>query len=662
MRRLAPWLVLLLPWAVPAMVLLLQRPPAGEAVLDLRGDWVAAEVLSETPPTEPGAWRRMRLPGYFNQQGFQADSLWLRREVTVSEAAGSAHTFVLGGTRSAVMQLFFNGVDVGESGVLETGDKAELNGLDAIRVAGSLVRPGVNSLLLKVRAGLPGYSGIGDRRLLFGPTREVMPWFLRTQRIEAFLRAGPVMVLAFLAMLQLVLARLATDGRERRLALLSVALAAAVSLYLVIQAGLGVTGLVPHVWRYTLVLPAVFCAMVCFVEFAVEMLVGHRTALARVNGWASVVVIVVYLGARLFALDLFLFWRIAALWPMAMIFYVAALVGKDQRGHFTPSNALFASTLLALIVTATGDMLSDMGLVHWPRMFAMSLVNVPLLTGVVVVARFLGLAEHNRALTLSLSRSNEELVGALVEAREATRLKSEFLATVSHELRTPLNAIINIPEGLLEDFTHEGGGRRYHGDPNETSKHLESLHRSGVHLLGVVNQVLDFSQLEVGRMTLRPERVEIEPMLDETRRALQALAKKRGVKLLVSGAVGEHLMADREKVSQVLLNLGDNAVKFSPEHATVEFHVSVEGDAVEFAVKDQGIGIASAHQALIFESFRQVEGHSTRQFGGMGLGLAIARKLTEMHGGSLSVLSAPGQGSTFVARFPQAGASATNAA
>jgi signal transduction histidine kinase len=465
------------------------------------------------------------------------------------------------------------------------------------------------------------------------------------------------MVLAFLSVLLLVLARLATNARERRLALLSVALAVAVSLYLLIQTGLGLTGLVSLSWRLSLVLLTVFSAVVAIVEFAVEMLVGHATWPSRANRWVSSGVVLAFLGMNLTNLNSFLFWRVTAVWPMAMVLYVLVLVARARHVRASPINALFASAMLALVLTGMSDTLSDMGLVHWPRLFAMSLVNAPLLTGIVVVARFLGLAEHNRSLTQSLSRSNEELVGALMEAREATRLKSEFLATVSHELRTPLNAIINIPEGLLEDFAREGEATQYQGDAKKTAQHLESLHRSGLHLLGVVNQVLDFSQLEVGRMTLKLERVDLEPMLAEAVRALEPLARKRGVKLLVNGAVSEHLVADREKLSQVLLNLGNNAVKFSPEDGSVEFHVTVAGGAIEFAVKDQGIGIAPAHQALIFQSFRQVEGHSTRQFGGMGLGLAISRKLTEMHGGSLSVRSAPGQGSTFVARFPQAGAS-----
>jgi signal transduction histidine kinase len=259
-----------------------------------------------------------------------------------------------------------------------------------------------------------------------------------------------------------------------------------------------------------------------------------------------------------------------------------------------------------------------------------------------------------RELSASLTKANLGLEVAVDEARRAAQMKGEFLANMSHELRTPLNAIINIPEGLLEDF-HQAPDdtTTYDGDPARTRKYLEAIGRSGQHLLGVVNQVLDFSKLDAGRMTLQLGPVSVRQVLSDTVTTLSAMASAQQVTLTLAGPLDGQLVADLVKVSQVLLNLGSNALKHSPEGSVVTLTVEEHPEAIAFRVRDEGPGIEAAHQARIFEGFQQVETGYTKRFGGTGLGLTISRRLAELHGGSLTVESAPGAGSTFIATFPR---------
>jgi signal transduction histidine kinase len=656
MRRVSTALVLLVPWVVPLAVAILASAPRAPRVLELSGEWAWVEA-GDALPSEVSPWRPTTLPGTFARRGIHATDLWLRRDVDVPNPTGGAYTLVLGDTQQAVVRLYVNGEEVGDVGSFEAHQKTDFNGLEAVGVPRRLVRAGRNRVLLRVASAQHSRSGISDGRLLFGPSAELTPWFLRTQRVEAFVRTAPVSVLVLLSLLLLVFARMASERQERTLALLALVAALGSAAYLVLQTGIGVTGLMSLELRAALVPLSVAVALSAFAEFVEALLRRKASGLLRANRWVTGGFVTVYGLAQLGGVGRsFLFWQGYAPWVIVMLGSVAWVMAKGLLVERDRVTALLASSALSVVGAGLTDTLVDLGALPFacPRLLGLVVSNAPIAAGVVVVARFVALAAHNRALTYSLTRSNEELTQALVEAREATRLKSEFLANVSHELRTPLNSIINLPDGLLQDFEQADadGAVRFVGDAASAAHYLESLRRSGRHLLGVVDQVLDLSKREARPTALTTSAIDLAELLADTVRALERLAEKRGIVLTVTGALEVPFVADRVKVAQVLLNLGHNAVKFSPDGGTVAFEVRAEGSFVVITVRDQGIGIAPTHQGLIFESFRQVEGGSARRYGGTGLGLSISRRLTELHGGSLTVTSAVDQGSTFEARFP----------
>jgi signal transduction histidine kinase/ActR/RegA family two-component response regulator len=296
-------------------------------------------------------------------------------------------------------------------------------------------------------------------------------------------------------------------------------------------------------------------------------------------------------------------------------------------------------------------------------------------------------------LSKSLARTNEELAQSLARAEESARLKSEFLANVSHELRSPLNAIVNIPDGLLEEFVREEALRcsacsndfapdpgeeiepdavcpecgangtlkkrpivRFDGDPEEAVRHLQAISTSGHHLMRVVNDVLDFSKLEAGKMTLLLEPVAVSDLLRTVSSTLKPLADQKDIALKVAEVDPRvTFRADTVKCAQILMNLVANAIKFSDPGSDIEIGWRDEDASYVFFVRDRGIGIAPEDQAIIFESFRQADGTPTRKFGGTGLGLTITQRLVTMHGGSIWVESELGKGSTFYVKLPVEG-------
>ena len=227
----------------------------------------------------------------------------------------------------------------------------------------------------------------------------------------------------------------------------------------------------------------------------------------------------------------------------------------------------------------------------------------------------------------------------------ASRHKSEFLANMSHELRTPLNAIIGFSEVLAE---------RMFGELNaKQAEYIDDILVSGRHLLSLINDILDLSKIEAGRMELDAGDVDVDAAVTAAMTLVRERAQRKGVALAceVPPAIGL-VRADERKIKQVLLNLLSNALKFTPEGGRITVRATGDDTHCHIAVSDTGVGIAPEDQATVFEEFRQV-GPTTKKVEGTGLGLAISRKYVELHGGTLAVASELGKGATFTMTLPR---------
>jgi signal transduction histidine kinase len=227
----------------------------------------------------------------------------------------------------------------------------------------------------------------------------------------------------------------------------------------------------------------------------------------------------------------------------------------------------------------------------------------------------------------------------------ANQHKSDFLANMSHELRTPLNAIIGFSEVLSE---------RMFGEVNEKqAEYLKDIHESGRHLLSLINDILDLSKIEAGRMELEVSTFDLPAALSNAMTLIRERAQRHGIELgmEVDPALGA-FSGDERKFKQIMLNLLSNAVKFTPDGGKVDVLAKRANGAVEVAVRDTGIGIAPEDQQAVFEEFRQVGRDQMRKAEGTGLGLALTKRFVELHGGAIRLHSTPGQGSTFTVSLP----------
>ncbi len=270
-----------------------------------------------------------------------------------------------------------------------------------------------------------------------------------------------------------------------------------------------------------------------------------------------------------------------------------------------------------------------------------SLVDVEVLAVPVVIG-------GERIGLMGLYHDVTELLAARKESEAANQAKSQFLANMSHELRTPLNAIIGYSEMLEEEAAERGHG--------EYVPDLQKIRSAGRHLLALINDVLDLSKIEAGKMELHLETFELRPALDAVATTVAPLIEKNGntLRLELAEDLGA-IRADVTRVRQVLFNLLSNASKFT-EHGSITLRATRErgpdGEAVCFSVQDTGIGMTPEQLDRLFQAFSQAEASTASKYGGTGLGLAISRMFCEMMGGSITVTSTPGVGTTFLVRLP----------
>jgi len=241
-----------------------------------------------------------------------------------------------------------------------------------------------------------------------------------------------------------------------------------------------------------------------------------------------------------------------------------------------------------------------------------------------------------------LELQNHEIAKARNRAVQSEKFKERFLASMSHEIRTPLNAVIGMTGLLLDEH-----------QPPKTENYLRNIKQAGEHLTGIINDILDLSKIEAGKLELHESPFNLQLLLEEMKNLFEVRAKEKAIQLIIPDpeGVAEWVSGDSQRIRQVLLNLAGNAIKFT-NHGSVQIKISQEGtesrkQLIRFMVEDTGSGIPESEQAAIFEEFTQGGQSDDQKVAGTGLGLSISKKLVEQRGGTLKVVSEPGKGSIF---------------
>ncbi|GAP97171.1 sensor histidine kinase [Leptolyngbya sp. NIES-2104] len=261
------------------------------------------------------------------------------------------------------------------------------------------------------------------------------------------------------------------------------------------------------------------------------------------------------------------------------------------------------------------------------------------------------LQQQKSTLEQQIIDRTQDLRDTLIAAQSANRTKSEFLATMSHELRSPLTTIIGMASTLLRSLE-----TNYKIAPQKQQEYLQTIQERGEHLLALINDILDLSEVEAGRMFLRIQKFSLAELVEQTIQMLQEKADSKQValilELLPDRSQNFTFQADPQRVQQICLNLLSNAIKFTPAQGRVIMRVRVSGETAILQVEDTGIGIPNHQRSFLFQKFQQLDASYHRKYEGTGLGLALTKQLVELHGGSIEVDSTVGVGSKFTVFLP----------
>lgn len=263
------------------------------------------------------------------------------------------------------------------------------------------------------------------------------------------------------------------------------------------------------------------------------------------------------------------------------------------------------------------------------------------------------LQQQKQTLEKRVVERTQDLYDTLQSAESANRAKSEFLATMSHELRTPLTCVIGISSTLLRWSYGNKGAKKMPIQKQRT--YLQTIHDSGEHLLELINDILDLSQVEAGKAILKISDFSLSKLTSEIWHNFREKAEQKEVKLSLEQNINPQLdrfTADQRRVKQILFNLLSNAIKFTPNGGNVTLKISRESNTAIFQIEDTGIGISPEQKPLLFKKFQQLDSAYNRQQGGTGLGLALTKQLVELHGGVIEVESTFNVGSTFTVKLP----------
>lgn len=628
---------------------------AGRAV-HLAGTWKIHEGHDSEfarADLDDASWRDIELPGGYHAQGFSARTAWVRKRFQAPTLTPGENGFItLGNTRGGFVRVFLNGTFVGEQGVVGVGLKPELSSRHGWEFDARLLRgDGTDVIALQLSFARLGYDGIGDARMYLGSAEVLKVHLVKHRALERAIDYGALAMCLLAMVLMGALWLTSRDSRAR-------CATALIMLFGCVYYLAGATGLFIGFWfdpvaAYSLVVISVPILGFALGEFGDQYFHGRVTWARKGN---RVVCALGLLLATVLPIDTtHLVARILGVYLLIVIAALLVLAVRSLQSRADRHAPFLVSGLAFMTLAGASDMLADAHIIDAPRVFPLALASGAILACAALVGDFLARIRATAAQGDTLRVKNAELTRALGDAEAGNQMKGRFLATVSHDWRAPLRDLVDVPLALMDSFVEDelsDHGWSFHGNAKKAREALARLSVSAIELSDALSNITDMAELDDEEPEFTRVPVPAVAVISKAIDRVAPLARARKITVLLDDVPGDlYPLVDVERCTQVLVHLLKNAIKFSNRSGQVEVGARRDGDKCVFTVADQGVGIAAEHHETIFERFWQLESDDARDDGSLGLGLALARQLTELQGGRISVESEPGKGSVFSVRL-----------
>ncbi len=636
--------------------------------IDLTGKWKIHEGWEKewiNPDFNDDDWNYIKLPGDYYNQGFRNKLSVFRKKIILKDKMTGKDLFlIIGGTMGSTGNVYYNGYKIGDIGENINGKKTqgtgELYGFfinkEAFVHRQNMNNKYENVIAIEFYHATPGFDGIQNPVMILGTNDPVKSYYNKNVFLIKFFQNGLILSGFIILMIILILLKSEWYGADRYKYISSILLVMSLLLYNLSYSNAFFSYIFSITFLTKLLQASIVFLCLASPEFIVCYFYKKSNLIIKINRLICVLLIISSFIINDFVLLMiiyryFIFYFFIIIVFIAIISIKGAFIDKTTR-----YGVIVAVSINIAIITGVSDLLTNLGVIHMPMLFNMTISNFIILSSCVIIADFINISGTNRILAGELKLINatleqkvEDRTGELKAANEKLksldRAKTTFFSNISHELRTPLTLILGPVRSIRS------------GEYGETVKYSDrvfgTIENNGNRLLKLINALLDFSKLEAGKMQIKKQKTDIVKKLKYYLSNIESAVTAKGLKLkFVAGEKRLDADIDRDIFEKAVYNLLSNAFKFTPAGGEITVSSRKDEKKIYISVADTGIGISEDKLRCIFVRFCQVEDEADRNYEGTGIGLALTKEIIELHGGMIEVTSSPGNGSCFTIILP----------
>ncbi len=636
------------------------------SIIQLTGVWKIQEGLNPDwtrPGLDDSGWKEIKLPGSFYNQGFHEKYLTLRKDFTLNTNMENQDLFLfIGGTGGSMGMVYMNGFKIGEIGMIVNGRKTQgadekfgfyINKHNILNGAADVK----NTISIEFDTITPSYDGVQDPRILLGTYNSLRSYYEKNISASLFFQYGIIFtgIFALIILFLLLMTEWGSPNRNKYVSTIFFVFSAI--LYNLFFTNVFVRYVFDTILLSKLLILSIVFLCPATLDYVQYFFTNKTNILSKINRVVCLLVVVMVFAIQDFVIVKLIHGYFIMYFFVVIVYICAFCVAHTLKAREKYNAVVITVSIIIGAVSGISDLLTNLGLIHMPLLFSITISIFIVMSAMVIIADFIKISDYNKTLSLELSQLNvnleakvsertKELSQANEKLKKLDTVKNDFIANITHDFRSPLTVILNTADLNLKE----------HKD-NPYKSEFEMILSSSYRMKNYIDRLLDLAKMDAGAIKLKIRKTDIVQFLETIASYYQSAIINTNIKIITSfpEIPVENFYTDEEKLDEVISNILSNAIKYvSIENGIIEIEVRDEPDTVLIIISDNGIGIPEDKLEFIFERFEQLESGRNTKFSGSGIGLAFAKQLVEFMKGKIWAESGgENKGSRFMIRLPR---------